>query len=130
MMPGSVALLKPNEKNRKPIQIGRCTEFSIQLHQAIDATLLVLSLWIGYAIRYGLGQIFEWMQPVESLSAFVWFVILLIPFGPRLLEMQGFYEYPLQKTVIKSFRQVVLALLCLGILICGCLSLHHSAAPV
>jgi exopolysaccharide biosynthesis polyprenyl glycosylphosphotransferase len=120
MMPGSVAVLKAKEKNRNPIQIGRRTEFSIQLHQIIDATLLVLSLWIGYAIRYGLGQLFEWMQPVESLSAFVWFVILVIPFGPRLLEMQGFYEYPLQKTVIKSLRQVVLALLWLGILICGC----------
>ena len=120
MVPVSDAPLKAKEKNRSPVPLGRRTEFSIQLNQIIDATLLVLSLWLAYALRYELGQLFEWLQPVEAVNAFVWLVVLVIPFGPRLLEMQGFYEYPLQKTIIKSFRQVVLALLWLGILICGC----------
>jgi len=120
MVPVSDAPLKAKEKNRSPVPLGRRTEFSIQLNQIIDATLLVLSLWLAYALRYELGQLFERLQPVEAVNAFVWFVVLVIPFGPHLLEMQGFYEYPLQKTIIKSFRQVVLALLWLGILICGC----------
>jgi exopolysaccharide biosynthesis polyprenyl glycosylphosphotransferase len=100
--------------------MGRRAEFSIQLNQIIDAILLVLSLWLAYAFRYGLGHLFSAIPPVESANAFVWWVVLVIPFGPRLLEMQGFYEYPLQKTIFKSFGQVVLALLWLAILICGC----------
>ena len=119
-MPASVAALKAREKKRASVPLGRCTEFNIQLNQIIDSVLLVLSLWLAYLLRCELGQLFRWMQPVESVNAFVWLVVLVIPFGPRLLEMQGFYEYPLQKTMVKSFGQVVLALLWLGILICGC----------
>jgi exopolysaccharide biosynthesis polyprenyl glycosylphosphotransferase len=120
MMPGSLTLLKAREKNRNPIQIGRRTEFRIQLNQIIDATLLVLSLWLAYALRYRLGQVFEWLPSIEAPNAFLWLAVLVIPFGPRMLELQGFYECPLQKTIIKSLRQVVLALLWLGILICAC----------
>jgi FlaA1/EpsC-like NDP-sugar epimerase len=42
------------------------------------------------------------------------------PFGPLLLELQGFYDYPLRKTVFKSVKQSALALLWLAILVCGC----------
>jgi exopolysaccharide biosynthesis polyprenyl glycosylphosphotransferase len=120
MMPVNVAPIKPNEKNRSPVALGRRAEFSIQLNQIIDAILLVLSLWLAYILRYELGHIFKSILPVESVNAFVWLVVLIIPFGPRLLELQGFYEYPLQKTIVKSLRQVVPALLWLTILICGC----------
>jgi exopolysaccharide biosynthesis polyprenyl glycosylphosphotransferase len=120
MMPANIAPLKAKEKNRNRVPLGRRTDFSIQLHQIIDAILLVLSLWLAYALRYEIGQLCTWMQPVESAKAFVWLAVLVIPFGPRLLELQGFYEYPLQKTIIKSFKQVLLALMWLGILVCSC----------
>src|SRR5258708_280045 len=82
--------------------------------------LLVLSLWLAYALRYQLGQLFESIPPVDAANAFVWLLVLVIPFGPLLLELQGFYSRPLQKTVVKSIRQVGVALLWLVILICGC----------
>jgi hypothetical protein len=54
------------------------------------------------------------------LNALVWLLVLVIPFGPLLLDLHGFYDCPLQKTILKSVRQVGLALLWLAILICGC----------
>ena len=59
MMPVSVAPLKAKDKNLSPVPLGRRTEFSIQLNQIIDATLLVLSLWLAYGLRYELGELFE-----------------------------------------------------------------------
>jgi len=102
------------------VATGRRTEFNILLNQIVDAILLVLSLWLAYVHRYELGQHISWVQPVEAPDAFVWLLWLVIPFGPLLLESQGFYEYPLQKTIVKSIRQASLALLWLAILICGC----------
>jgi hypothetical protein len=54
------------------------------------------------------------------LNALVWLLVLVIPFGPLLLDLHGFYDCPLQKTILKSVRKVGLALLWLAILICGC----------
>jgi exopolysaccharide biosynthesis polyprenyl glycosylphosphotransferase len=107
-------------KNRNPVALGRRQEFSIQLNQLIDATLLVLSLWLAYAIRHELGARIESIPPTEPPIAYVWLVVLVIPFGPLLLELQGFYDYPLRKTVFKSIKQSALALLWLAILVCGC----------
>jgi exopolysaccharide biosynthesis polyprenyl glycosylphosphotransferase len=112
--------LKAKEKHRGPVATGRRAEFNIQLNQIFDAILLVVSLWLGYVLRYELGQHIRWMQPVEAPDAYTWLLWLVIPFGPLLLELQGFYEYPLQKTIVKSIRQASLALLWLAILICGC----------
>jgi exopolysaccharide biosynthesis polyprenyl glycosylphosphotransferase len=103
-----------------PVARGRRKVLIIQLNQLIDAILLVVSLWLAHTLRYQLGQVFESIPPVEAANAFVWLVVLVIPFGPLLLDLQGFYSYPLQKTVVKSIRQVGVALLWLAILICGC----------
>jgi exopolysaccharide biosynthesis polyprenyl glycosylphosphotransferase len=75
---------------------------------------------VAYALRYELAKLFESIPAVESANVYVWLLVLVIPFGPLLLELQGFYDYPLQKTIAKSVRQAGLALLWLAILICGC----------
>lgn len=120
MVAVKVAPLKTKEKSRTPVALGRRKEFNIQINQLIDAIVLVLSLWLAYALRYELAERFEWILPVESANVYVWLLGLVIPFGPLLLELQGFYDYPLQKTIIRSVRQAGLALLWLAILICGC----------
>jgi exopolysaccharide biosynthesis polyprenyl glycosylphosphotransferase len=119
-MPVNIAPLKTKEKSRSPLAQGRRKEFNIQLNQLNDAILLVLSLWLAYALRYELAELFESIPPVESANVYVWLLVLVIPFGPLLLELQGFYDYPLEKTILKSVRQAGLALLWLAILICGC----------
>ena len=100
--------------------MGRRKEFNIQLNQLVDAMLLVLALWLAYTLRYELGEQFDSIPPVESANAFIWLLVLVIPFGPLLLDLNGFYDYPLQKTFFKTVRQSCLALLWLAILICAC----------
>ena len=114
------APLKTKEKSRSPVALGRRKEFNLQINQLIDAILLVLSLWLAHALRYELAELFESIPQVEAANVYVWLLVLVIPFGPLLLELQGFYDYPLQKTILKSVRQAGLALLWLAILICGC----------
>ena len=114
------APLKTKEKSRSPFVLGRRKEFNIQIHQLIDAIVLVLSLWLAYALRYELAELFKWISPLESANVYVWLLGLVIPFGALLLELHGFYDYPLQKTILTSVRQAGLALLWLAILICGC----------
>jgi exopolysaccharide biosynthesis polyprenyl glycosylphosphotransferase len=120
MAPASLESSHLKARNTRPVALGRRQEFSIQLNQLIDAILLVLSLWLAYGIRYELSQHFESIPPTEPPIAYVWLVVLVIPFGPLLLELQGFYDYPLRKTAFKSLQQSGLALLWLAILVCGC----------
>src|SRR3984893_1398401 len=43
-----------------------------------------------------------------------------MPFGPLFLDLNGFYHFPLQKSVLKSIGQIGPALLWLGVLIAAC----------
>ena len=123
---GMVALkeapLKNEEKSRGPVVMGRRKEFNIQLNQLVDAVLLHgVALASLCVLRFELGENFDSIPAVESLRMFTFgFSALIIPFGPLLLDLNSFYDYPLQKTFIKTVGQAGLALLWLAILICGC----------
>ena len=60
------APLKTKEKSRSPVALGRRKEFNIQIHQLIDAVVLVLSLWLAYLLRYELAELFKSISPLES----------------------------------------------------------------
>jgi len=109
-----------NTRRTNSVGLGRRREFDIQLNQLIDATLLLSSLWLAYAIRFEAGEIFPSIPPLEPADLFVWLAVLVIPFGPLLLDTQGFYDHPLRKNFFRSFRQAAQALLWLVVLICGC----------
>ena len=66
------APLKTKEKSRSPVALGRRKEFNIQIHQLIDAMVLVLSLWLAYALRYELAELFKSISPLESANVYVW----------------------------------------------------------
>jgi exopolysaccharide biosynthesis polyprenyl glycosylphosphotransferase len=113
-----LSLVKLNQRP-PPTSLGRRQQFNLQLSQLIDAALLVLSFWLGYLLRQYLGERFAFIPEIDSFNMFLW-LTLTMPFGPLLLDLQGFYKFPLQKTVLKSLRQIVLALLWLGVMIAGC----------
>lgn len=104
---------------RKPVVLGRKQELNLQLNQLIDALLLVFSLWSANLLRRYLGQ-FPGIGEVEPFSAFLWLTVLIMPLGPLLLEIRGFYNFPLQKSALKSFSQIAQALFWLGLVIVGC----------
>src|ERR1700676_2136603 len=110
--------MKFNQR-KPPAAFGRRQQFNLQLSQLIDAALLVLSFWLGHLLRQYLGERLAFIPEIDSFNMFLW-LTLTMPFGPLLLDLQGFYKFPLQKTVLKSLRQIVQALLWLGVLIAGC----------
>ncbi|MBV9392606.1 MAG: sugar transferase [Verrucomicrobia bacterium] len=98
--------------------LGRRQELNLQLNQLIDAVLLVLSLWGAHTIRGSLSG-FQDLPEIEPFKAFLWLIVLIMPFGPLFLDLQGFYNFPAQKSVLKSLAQILQALLWLGVLIAG-----------
>jgi exopolysaccharide biosynthesis polyprenyl glycosylphosphotransferase len=119
------------ECHRASTMLGRRQKFNAQLTQLVDAGLLVLSLWLGHLIRQHLSQHFPFIPEIDPFNIFLW-LTLTMPLGPLLLEFQGFYRFPLQRSALESFRQIVQALFWLGVLIAGCAFLFkfdiHSRA--
>jgi exopolysaccharide biosynthesis polyprenyl glycosylphosphotransferase len=100
--------------------LGRKQELNLQFLQIGDGLLMALSFWLAYFLRW-LGAGFPLLQyPIGPFSEFQWLLIVIVPFGPILLELQGFYAHPVQKSLRKSFEQLVRAFFWLGLLIAAC----------
>jgi exopolysaccharide biosynthesis polyprenyl glycosylphosphotransferase len=106
---------------RQTVILGRKQELNVQLNQLIDAVLLVFSLWCAHTLRLYLGQLqLHWILEIEPFDAFLWLIALIMPLGPLLLDLHGFYNFQLQKSALKCLGQISRALLWLGGLIAGC----------
>jgi hypothetical protein len=71
----------------------------------------------------------------RSFSEYQWLLIVVMPFGPIFLDLQGFYQSPFNKTLAKSFVQIVRTMFYLGILVSACviflrLPLTSRAVPL
>lgn len=101
----------------------------------IDAFLLALALGAGHALRFYGTEWFHLANPIGPFSEYQWLLIVVMPFGPILLEIQGFYRSPLLKTAWQSFVQVIRAMIGLSIIVSGCviflrLPLGNCSAPL
>src|SRR5436190_1083321 len=115
--------------------LARQQELNTQFHQLFDAIVLAFSLFAAHALRYyGTG----WLNLPYSIDPFrnyQWLLVVIIPFGPIFLDLQGFYQSPFNKTVGKSFVQVVRSMFYLSILVSACviflrLPLTSRAVPL
>jgi len=86
---------------------SRRQELHLQFNQFLDALLLGVVFWFAHFVRYHGIVIMDNLWTIDDFSKFAWILALIMPFGPLLLEMQGFYSYPLEKTTWKSLRQMV-----------------------
>jgi exopolysaccharide biosynthesis polyprenyl glycosylphosphotransferase len=100
--------------------LARRQELNTQLQVLIDAFLLALSLWAAYALRYYGTFWFGLSKSVDHQSNYAWLLIPIMAFGPILLDLQGFYQSPLNKTKWRSVMQIVRAMIGLSIIISGC----------
>src|SRR6202022_1842959 len=100
--------------------LTRRQELNTQLQQLIDAVLLALSLLAAHTLRYYSTSWFDLTKTVEPFQSYQWLLIVVMPFGPILLDIQGFYQSPLTKTEWKSFMQIVRAMIGLSIIVSGC----------
>jgi exopolysaccharide biosynthesis polyprenyl glycosylphosphotransferase len=118
-VPASLGPLTARRNRRNPVVLGQSQEIHTQFSQLTDAILLVGALALGYGVRRELGIRVDAVPPIEPVRAFLWWIVLVIPFGPLLLDLQRFYDQPLRKNALKSIKQAGIALLWLAILICG-----------
>jgi len=97
--------------------LARQQELNTQFHQLLDALLLALALFAAHALRfYGTGWL-DLPYSIDPFQNYQWLLIVIMPFGPIILDLQGFYESPFNKTPWKSFVQIVRTMFYLGILV-------------
>ncbi len=97
--------------------IGRKQELNLQFQQILDGALLVFAYWAAYFIRSSMAAWFHSLYEIPNFNDFRWVLFVLMPFGPIVLEMQGFYNHILQKNFFKSSGQLGRAGLVLGLII-------------
>jgi exopolysaccharide biosynthesis polyprenyl glycosylphosphotransferase len=64
----------------------------MQVHQVMDACIFAVSFWLAYVTRADpvVMEMLE-LDPVNPFSKFSWFLLLVIPAAPFVLETQGYY---------------------------------------
>jgi exopolysaccharide biosynthesis polyprenyl glycosylphosphotransferase len=100
--------------------LGRKQELNLQFLQIVDALLIAFSFWLAHVLRFFGTDWFLFDKPIGPFSDFQWLLIVIVPFGPILLELQGFYASPYQKTPGRSLAQIARAAFWLGLLIACC----------
>ncbi|HEY5706843.1 MAG TPA: sugar transferase [Terrimicrobiaceae bacterium] len=89
--------------------IARKQEISLQLNQLIDALLLGGVFWLCHFLLSSRLAPLDSLENVPGFAHFLWMLAVIIPFGPFLLELQGFYNYQLEKSLLKSLSQIARA---------------------
>jgi exopolysaccharide biosynthesis polyprenyl glycosylphosphotransferase len=84
-------------------------EINLQLLKVADALLLGLAFWLAHTLRYNNMIILDHLVAIDAFPRFLWILAVIVPFGPFLLELQGFYTYPQEKTAWKSMQQIASA---------------------
>ncbi len=94
--------------------LARKTEINLQLNQLIDAFILGAMFWLAYTMRATKFIVLDYAFDIPGFERFLWMLAIIMPFGPFLLEVQGYYNYPLEKTVVRSLQQITRA----GVFLC------------
>lgn len=97
--------------------LARKQEINLQLNQLADAALLGVVFWLCHQLRFYEIISFDGSAEIPPFEYFLWVLAILIPFGPFLLELQGYYHYPLEKTALRSLGQILRAGLWLIVLV-------------
>src|SRR6202163_4966964 len=105
--------------------LARRQELYTQLQQLIDSALRALSLLAAHALRYYSTAWFDLSTPIGRFRIYQWLLVVIMPFGPILLDLQGFYQSPLNKRKWKSFVQILRAMIYLSIIVSGCVIFLH-----
>ncbi len=97
--------------------LARKTEINLQLNQLIDAFILGATFWLAYTMRATKFIVLDHAADIPGFERFLWMLAIIMPFGPFLLEVQGYYSYPLEKTIIRSLQQIMRAGVFLGLML-------------
>ncbi len=115
--------------------LNRQQELNAQFHQLLDAFALAFSLFAAHALRFYGTSWLDLPFSIDPFKNYQWLLIVVMPFGPILLDLQGFYQSPFGKSFGKSFVQIARTMIYLSIMVSGCviflrLPLTSRAVPL
>ena len=96
-------------ERREENMIARKQEIRIQINQLIDGMLLGGVFGLAYVLRAENIFMFDALGEIPEFKYFLWMLVVIMPFGPFFLELQGYYSYTLEKKVWKSLEQITRA---------------------
>jgi exopolysaccharide biosynthesis polyprenyl glycosylphosphotransferase len=88
---------------------GRQRELFAQINQVVDALLLGVALWVSYLFRTADVVEVGLLAEIPPFARFLWMLAVLMPFGPLLLEMYGFYRPVQRKKLGLRLNQILKA---------------------
>lgn len=89
--------------------IGRKREFFSQLYQLMDSVLLGFAFWFSHFLRTQDYVVMDVLPAIPPFSDGLWMLAVLMPFGPLLLEAQGFYQPQHRNRIPKRISQMAMA---------------------
>lgn len=92
-------------------------EINQQLLKATDAILLGAAFWLSHFLRYNNMIILDGLVEIGPFPEFLWMLAVIVPFAPFLLDLQGFYTHPNERTTSRSMQQIAAAGVWLFVLI-------------
>lgn len=87
--------------------IAKRQKINLQLSQLFDALLLGGAFWFAHFLRFHRMVILDGLWAIADFDSFLWIMVVIVLFGPPLLNVQGFYNRPLEKTTWRSLKQIV-----------------------
>ena len=109
--------------------LRRKQEINQQLQQVLDAFLLVFAFWGSYALRVVSTSWFSLDYQIPPFHQFQWMILIIMPGGPILLELQGYYSHPLHKQMLRTLGQIGRALIGLALLVGVCVMFLRVDLP-
>lgn len=100
--------------------LSRREELNLQFRQLVDSLLFALAFWTAHAVRYYAASWFVYDKPIGPFNDFKWLLVVIVPFGPIILELQDFYVHPLERRLSRSLEQYARTVFWLGLLIAAC----------
>lgn len=97
--------------------LARKQEINLQLNELADAAILGATFWLCHWLRFAGVLKLDSSPDIPEFKYFMWALAVIVPFGPLLLELQSYYQYPLEKTIRRSISQIARAGIWLTVLL-------------
>ena len=115
--------------------LARKQELNTQILQVVDALLLAFSMLVAYAVRLHSNISIAASKEVDPLRNYYWLIFVVTLFGPILLEIQGFYQSPVNRTKWKTLQQIARGMFALSIVVGACViflkqPLYNRTVPI
>ena len=109
--------------------LARKQELNTQLQQLIDSFVLAFALLAAHTLRLYSTEWFNLSHTIDPVRNYSWLLLVVMLFGPILLDLQGFYDSPIDKSKGKSVAQIFRAMFYLGMIVSACVIFLRQSLP-